>query len=359
MTVERRQAHLQSGPYEAVRGSSERTQVLLVDRDPACATLRNRWLQEGGCDVVHVGHGDGDIERLRWLQKLDVIVCDVHPASPDQMALLQRCIAAHPDVPVLFLADAPGSAPHHALAPSPKTHDTLLNPFGPAKLVTRVRRLVAMGRRTGGWMSRTILAIGAHPDDIEIGVGATLLRHAAANDRIVHLLMTDGEAGGIKEERVAEAEHSAGYLSATLVRAGLPDAFLSETRSTVAVIEQAVAAYHPAVVYVHSAHDAHPDHRFTHHAATVAAREIPEVYCYQSPSSTVAFAPNRFVEIGDYLDRKVEMLRVYQSQVRIREYLTEEVIRATARYWGRHAGHRVVEPLEVVRQVTSTCFASS
>ena len=44
------------------------------------------------------------------------------------------------------------------------------------------------------------------------------------------------------------------------------------------------------------------------------------------------------------------MIRAYKSQVRIRRYLDEELLRATARYWARFTGSRYVEPLEVIRE---------
>jgi LmbE family N-acetylglucosaminyl deacetylase len=294
------------------------------------------------------------------MNELDLVVCDLHPRSPGGVDVVRASKTIRPGVPVLALVGRSNTFPPLGLLRG-NPDATLLEPFGRADLLSRVELLVwRNGRGRGGeGGEHTVLAIGAHPDDVEIGVGGTLLRHAAAGDRIIHLLMTDGEAGGDKRERVAEAEHAAKYLNATLVRTGLPDTFLSEARRAVLVMEDVVAYYNPTVVYVHSCHDSHQDHRGTYNAALVATREVPDVYCYQSPSSTVEFAPNRFTDVGPHLDGKVEMIRIFQSQARIRDYLAEDVIRATARYWGRHAGHRVVEPLEVIRQVATECFASS
>ena len=73
------------------------------------------------------------------------------------------------------------------------------------------------------------------------------------------------------------------------------------------------------------------------------------MFCYQAPSSTVEFHPTRFVAIDEYLERKIEVIQAYTSQVKVRHYLDEELLRSTARYWGRFAQARYVEPLEVVR----------
>ncbi len=75
----------------------------------------------------------------------------------------------------------------------------------------------------------------------------------------------------------------------------------------------------------------------------------PGSLCYQAPSSTVDFRPTRFVSIDAFLDRKIEAIGAYGSQVEIRSYLDEELLRSTARYWARFANTRYVEPLEVVR----------
>ena len=66
---------------------------------------------------------------------------------------------------------------------------------------------------------------------------------------------------------------------------------------TISIIEAAIRELHPTHVYTHSLEDTHQDHRAVHAASLVAARGVPNVYCYQTPSSTVEFKPHRFVDI--------------------------------------------------------------
>ena len=94
-------------------------------------------------------------------------------------------------------------------------------------------------------------------------------------------------------------------------------------------------------------------------ATLVAAREIPRIYCYQAPSSTVDFHPTRFVPIDDFLAGKLEAIAAYRSQVAVRRYLDEDLLRATARYWSRFGSSRYVEPLEVVRESEVDPLAAS
>ena len=63
--------------------------------------------------------------------------------------------------------------------------------------------------------------------------------------------------------------------------------------------------------------------------------------------------------IDEFLEGKLEVIQAYTSQVKIRDYLDEELLRATARYWSRFSQARYVEPLEVVRDSDASAFASA
>jgi LmbE family N-acetylglucosaminyl deacetylase len=124
---------------------------------------------------------------------------------------------------------------------------------------------------------------------------------------------------------------------------------VSEGSATIATIREVVEEIRPTTVYTHTTRDVHQDHRNAHRATLVAARGVPRVLCYQAPSTTVEFQPTRFITIDEFLERKLEVIQAYTSQVKVRPYLDEELLRATARYWARFAQARYVEPLEVLR----------
>jgi LmbE family N-acetylglucosaminyl deacetylase len=96
-----------------------------------------------------------------------------------------------------------------------------------------------------------------------------------------------------------------------------------------------------------------------HRASLVAGRGVPKVFCYEAPSTSVDFHPTRFVNIDEYLERKIEVIQAYTSQVKVRSYLDEELLRATSRYWGRFSQARYVEPLEVVRDSDASRTATA
>ncbi|MBM3694268.1 MAG: hypothetical protein FJW77_13460 [Actinobacteria bacterium] len=98
------------------------------------------------------------------------------------------------------------------------------------------------------WDRHRVLAVGAHPDDIELGCGATLAVHRARGDEITLLVLTTGELGaGPGVARVDEQEAAASRLGATLVRGGQADGHVNEGRPTVEVIESVLREVRPGV----------------------------------------------------------------------------------------------------------------
>ena len=197
---------------------------------------------------------------------------------------------------------------------------------------------------------RRVLAIGAHPDDVEIGCGGALAKHNADYDVLHILTLSRGSAGGDVNVRAVEAHDAAALVGARLEMANLRDTAITDGAETIAIIEAAIRELEPTHVYTHSLEDTHQDHRAVHAASLVAARSVPNVYCYQTPSSTVDFKPHRFVDITHYIDKKIELIGAYKSQVARMESMQPDVIVSTARYWGRFAGYVLAEPLRIVRQ---------
>jgi len=201
-----------------------------------------------------------------------------------------------------------------------------------------------------GQARKRVLAIGAHPDDVEIGAGATLLAHRAAGDEVVVLTLSAGDQGGHGSTRAAESRVAAQTLGAELVLHDLPDTAISAGNPTIEAIEAVVRTVRPDLVYTHSEHDTHQDHRAVHQAVLVAARSVATVACFQSPSATMDFRPNRFVDVSTHIRGKLELLACFASQHAIRDYLADDLVLSTARYWSRHAGAAYAEPFEVVHE---------
>lgn len=198
-----------------------------------------------------------------------------------------------------------------------------------------------------------VLAIGAHPDDVEIGCAGTLLEHRRRGDAVWILTMSHGAVGGDVEARLMESTSTARALGAGLMIGDLPDTRIDPGIETIREIEAVVAAIDPTIIYVHSPRDHHQDHRAVHAAVVSASRRVPQVFAYQSPSATNEFLPNKFVAIDSVVVRKVDLLGLFGSQSE-RSYLEPEMIVATARYWARNLAPRAryAEPFEIVRSLT-------
>ncbi len=198
---------------------------------------------------------------------------------------------------------------------------------------------------------KRILAIGAHPDDIEIGCGGTLLKHQEQNHDITILTLTQGSNGGNKAKRVGEAQRAAEFINSKLIITDLPDTKLSEGNPTIGIIQDAIKASRPDIIYTHSLNDTHQDHRATYNATLVAARSVSQVFSYLAPSTNVAFTPNHFEVICPFIDQKQTLINFHVSQTQGmgRPYLTPSIIKSTAQYWGRFANYSYCEPFEVIK----------
>jgi LmbE family N-acetylglucosaminyl deacetylase len=160
-----------------------------------------------------------------------------------------------------------------------------------------------------------ILAIGAHPDDIEFGCAGTLMRYVENGHEVYAFVATRGEAGGSAATRHDEAEEAARRMGATKVFWGdYRDTELTLAKSLIDDIEKALEAVNPSFIFVHHKDDTHQDHRILSQAAISATRFVRNVLFYEGPT-TVDFHPNVFVDITSLMERKLVVLGVHASQV--------------------------------------------
>jgi LmbE family N-acetylglucosaminyl deacetylase len=326
---------------------SARPSVLLVEDDEVLAAVV-RELLSTHAQVDWVTSAEEALDRaLRG--RYDLVLADIELPGLSGLDLVGRLTEAQPHVATLIVSGRT-SFDDAVAAIRAGADDYLAKPIDPAALLAKAEELIARTRARRAAARQSVLAVGAHPDDVEIGVGGILLRHAAADHDVAVLTLTGGERGGTVAERAEESKRAAALLGARLFHHGLADTSVGDGGETIAAIKAVIDEVRPTTVYTHTSRDVHQDHRSVHHATLVAARGIPRVYCYQAPSSTVEFCPTRFVTVDPFIEAKLDAIRAYGSQTAIRSYLDEELLRATARYWARFSRTRYVEPLEVVRE---------
>ncbi len=194
-----------------------------------------------------------------------------------------------------------------------------------------------------------VVAIGAHPDDIELGCAGALLAHRRAGHEVTLLVMTTGEQGPQgSASRVAEQEDAAALLGARLFWGGFPDGEVSHDRHTTSAIEAVLDDAAADVVYTHAPADTHQDHRATAEATLAAARRVRRVLCYEAPTS-IDFSPTLYVDIAGLVEAKLDALRAHVSQVLRNGLVDLEAVEAQARSRGFQGRLRHAEAFEARR----------
>jgi LmbE family N-acetylglucosaminyl deacetylase len=195
-----------------------------------------------------------------------------------------------------------------------------------------------------------VIAIGAHPDDIELGCGGALLRHVARGDHVTMLVMTTGQRGVTTSSRVFEQQDAARVIGASLRWGNFEDGSIPRGAPTIAVIDEAIAATDAHVLYTHAPRDSHQDHRAVAVASLAAARRMRALLYYETPS-TQRFEPTVYVDIAEVLDDKLRALCAHESQVMRDGSVNLEALDATARFRGSQGRIRHAEAFESPRLV--------
>ena len=330
--------------------------VLLVEDDPDIAAYTGTVLRHlVGAEVIDAPSADAALGVLAR-NAVELVVTDIEllprggaGQGADGLELTAQIRRRHPLLPVVVLSGH-ATFDHAVVAMRAGASEFLAKPVDPQRLETVARALVEQHRRRVREASVSVLAISAHPDDAEIGIGATLAKHAKQGHTVTMLTLSGGEIGGATGARAAELAEAAAVLGARLEHRSLPDTEISEGPPPVPMIEVVVRAVRPSIVYLHSPEDTHQDHRAVHRAGMVACRSVPTVLAYQSPSATTAYRPGRFNDVTGFVDVKLAALACHRSQAAA-WYMEPELVSATARFWGRYARVRFAEPLEVLRDV--------
>ena len=197
-----------------------------------------------------------------------------------------------------------------------------------------------------------VLAIGAHPDDIEYGCGGTLTLYAEKGHDVFLFVASDGSRGGPAGVRGREQQDSALVMGARdVVWGGYPDTEVFLTRELIATLEDVIRRVVPTMIFVNFPDDTHQDHRHLAQAAVSATRYIHNFLFYEVPS-TQNFAPNCYTNIDRILDRKLAALEAHRSQVsktNIEDLTILELAVSCANFRGIQARVKYAEAFQSVR----------
>ncbi len=160
-----------------------------------------------------------------------------------------------------------------------------------------------------------VLVFGAHPDDLELGCGGTLLKHVKAGNKIYLCVMCQGHVADDPEIRKKEAEEAAKRLGATeLIWGGWQDTEFQVTKGAVKFIEEVVEKTRPYEIYVNYDKDSHQDHRVLAQCVVAGTRFNKRILYYESVTS-LNFQPDIFVDIDAVLEDKLHVMEAFKSQI--------------------------------------------
>jgi LmbE family N-acetylglucosaminyl deacetylase len=222
-------------------------------------------------------------------------------------------------------------------------------------------------------MAQTVLVVAPHPDDETLGCGGSLLRHRAVGDAVHWLIATETDpSAGFTPERPVEREQEIQSVSARYAFTGVHRLGVASTRLDVEplgdLVEGVMGVFqkvHPEVVYVPYRDDVHSDHRVVFEAVQACCKsfrspQLREVLAYETLSETgfslapgaAAFRPTLYVDVTPYLDEKIDIMRVYSSELGTHPFpRSERTIRALATLRGAECGCEAAEGFLVLKQI--------
>jgi len=215
-----------------------------------------------------------------------------------------------------------------------------------------------------------ILAISAHPDDIEILCAGTLARYAAKGHALFLAPFTSGNMGDPKVRpaelariRKQEAEAAAVILGARLLWPAITDELVFPNEKQRRVMIDLIRQADPDLIFTHSPNDYHPDHRYVSQLVfdSYFQKGLPHLPGQKEPACRfgttqvyymdnlggIGFSPTEYVDITPVMETKRRMLECHQSQVKPMRELAKtdllELIEIQARFRGFAAGCRYAE----------------
>jgi LmbE family N-acetylglucosaminyl deacetylase len=204
------------------------------------------------------------------------------------------------------------------------------------------------------YSGKTVLAVGAHADDIELAVGGTMARLRRAGARVVMVVLS---LPGDAKVRRREAEQAADILGCEL-RVVMDDGKrrIEDLKSyeLVAMIDREVKELEPAAMLTHGPSEFHRDHVLVHEACVSSQRlRYFDFFTYQPNFCRpvpVAFHPKAYVDISDTIETKMRAIEAHRSQFKCRG-LGTDIYRDIARMNGRMVGVQYAEGLDIGRML--------
>lgn len=182
-------------------------------------------------------------------------------------------------------------------------------------------------------MKVDILAISAHPDDVELSCGGTILKHVLMGKRVAIVDLTRGELGtrGTAETRKEEAQNAADILGLVArENLAMKDGFFNDSEEHKRKLITAIRKYQPEIILANSITDRHPDHGkasklvseccFLAGLSKIETVDNGENQIAWRPQAIYHYIQDRYinpdfiVDVTDFIDKKIEVVKAYKTQ---------------------------------------------
>jgi len=218
-----------------------------------------------------------------------------------------------------------------------------------------------------------VLILAVHPDDETLGCGGTLLRHKSNGDKVHWLIATDiKESDGFKKEVVERRELEIGQVQNLYGFDSVHKLNLSTMRvdeysmsDLVGKISKVINEVKPNIMYLPFNSDVHSDHRHIFDGAYSCTKSfrypfIKKIYMIETLSETEfspgtkedSFIPNVFVDMSPFMNKKLEIMRVYRSELGQHPFpRSERNLKALATLRGATAGCEYAESFMLLKEI--------
>ena len=204
--------------------------------------------------------------------------------------------------------------------------------------------------------SENILVFGAHPDDIEIGMGGTVakLSRLGYNVKLIIATLPNFTERDKKEERKMEAIRSSKVLGCPEPDfLDLPTEQMVHSRKLIGIMDQYMLDYKPAAVFTQWIGDSHQDHQALTKSVISGSRDTTDLYMYETtiPGGITeqAFRPQLFINMTDYIEPKKSALECFESQQARCGPIWIDAIVGRAAYRGYQLNCKYAEAFEIIR----------
>lgn len=214
-----------------------------------------------------------------------------------------------------------------------------------------------------------ILVIAVHPDDETLGCGGTLLKHKSEGDEIHWMIgtetTTDSEFYKIREKEITEVTKLYQFDSVHSLKLKTMQVDEYTMSELIGKISKVMNEVKPNIIYLPFKGDVHSDHRHIFEAAYSCTKSfrypfIKKIYMIETLSETEfapstkedSFIPNIFVDITDFMDKKLEIMKIFESEITEHPFPRSiRNLKALATLRGATAGCEYAESFMLLKEI--------